>query len=524
MPKMRIKKKPKVKISNIEEAITRLIHSKSFYATVIAGITRRAVPEYICDTLAVVCNPETHLGIELIYSQKFIEDIEDMEFFEFVIEHECVHLILEHIQRYWTDKRMKNIGHDTFNIAADMATNDQIIKHYPGVKDYVEKKFWLPGKMGLATNHSMEIYSLQVDAEKRKKMGNKCPYASGTPMPGGGMPMPLPGGGYGMSNPNSKQGQGQGQGSGQGQHPGQGSGQAQGQGQQQGGQSSGSQSSGQPQTPKPKGTKCPACGGTHDQFQQGMLNPHLWGFKVGQDANGNPILKPVGQKELQGSANKQEMNLPDFLQQCVDSYMKDQGTLPGYVQDMIKEFIKLRKGISWQEVLQAKVASGMPAKRTRSIMRSNRRLWGIPQAHKFPGNTVERSYKVCLIMDTSGSMSQRDLQAAASTLKSLMDYYKNVKVWIVHADTRVVKTQELKDISEFDFNVYGRGGTDFVQPIEQVEEEIEPDIILYFTDGYGNAPQTSPKASIVWFISKGGMDPTAHMGTPYGEVVYVEYD
>jgi predicted metal-dependent peptidase len=105
-----------------------------------------------------------------------------------------------------------------------------------------------------------------------------------------------------------------------------------------------------------------------------------------------------------------------------------------------------------------------------------------------------------------------------------MEYYKSVKVWIAHADTRVHKIQELTDISEFDFDVYGRGGTDFIQPIEHVTEEIEPDIILYFTDGYGTPPPVPPKPSIVWFITEGGMDPTAHLGTPYGEVVYVKYN
>jgi predicted metal-dependent peptidase len=477
---IRITKKPKIKIASIEEAITRLIHRKSFYATVIAGITRRSVPKFICETMAVVCNPETYLGIELIYNQEFINGIEDMDFFEFVVEHECVHLILEHIQRFWTDKRMKKVGHDTFNIGADMAVNDQIIKHYPTVKKEIAKSFWLPEKKNLPSDRSMEIYSLLIDTQRKKEAG--CPMAGQV---GGGS------GGGGGSQP----GQGGSGGSG-GTAP---------------------------------GGKCPQCGGTHEeQFGQGAVNPHLWGFKIVEDENGNKKLVPVGQKEMEGSATKQELNLPDYIQQCVDSYTKDCGSLPGYVQDMIKDFIRLNKGISWQEVLYSKVASGMPCKRKPSIMRSSRRLWGakslFPKVHPFPGKATERAYKVCLIMDTSGSMSQRDLQAAASTLKSLMDFYKNVRVWVVHADTSVHKVQELSDISEFDFNVYGRGGTDFIQPINQVEEDIEPDIILYFTDGYGRAPEKSPKASIVWFISKGGMDPTAHMGTPYGEVVYVDYN
>jgi len=428
-----IKAKPKVKIRSIEKAITRLIHNKSFYATIVAGLTRRAVPDFICKTLAVVCNPETYLGIELIYNQKFIESIEDMEFFEFVVEHECVHLLLEHIQRYWTDKRLKKIDHDTFNIGADMATNVAISKHYPGLEGKISKDYWMPEKMKLPPDRAMEVYTLMIDA-KRDKEGKK-----------------------------------------------------------------------------------------KNMFNKQAVNPHLWGFKIGKDSNGNPVLVPVNQKEQKQSGAKQEMNLPEFVKQAVNSYTKNQGTLPSYVQDMISGFIKLKKGFSWQELLLHKVASGMPSFRKRSIMRCSRRLWGIPAAWKFPGKTTDRAYKVCLIIDTSGSMGQDDLKAAASTLKSLMDHYKNVSVWVVHADTRVVKTQQLKDINEFDFNVYGRGGTDFIVPIQHVEKEIRPDIICYFTDGYGRAPDKAPKASIVWFISEGGQNPVKHLAIPYGEVVDVKY-
>ena len=56
----------------VEEAIHRLLLKRSFYSYMVSGISRREVPQSLCPTMAVCCNPETHLGVELIYCREFI--------------------------------------------------------------------------------------------------------------------------------------------------------------------------------------------------------------------------------------------------------------------------------------------------------------------------------------------------------------------------------------------------------------------------------------------------------------------
>jgi predicted metal-dependent peptidase len=420
--------KVETKVRNIEEAISRLLFTKSFYATVVAGITRQEVPKEVCDTMAVCCDPNTYLGIKLIYCKEFIEKIsEDTKFFEFIVEHEMVHLLLEHIQRYWDNKLLKNIPHKVANIAADLANNSAIVKHYPDrVKERVAKEAWLPGPESSSEiarkykpDRSMEVYALAL--------GNEI----------------------------------------------------------------------------------------EEDFEERAVTQHLWGQML---VDGN--LVKANPKDLSKCTAKQEMNLPDYVQECVQQHERRQGSIPGYVKELIKGYLDVEGQVSWAEILYATIKSGMPCFRKRSIMRPNRRRWGMPDiVPKFPGKITERAYNVAFLIDTSGSISNTDLKAAAGVLCSLMDHYRNVAIWVVEADTQVHRNYRLKTIDEFRYDIHGRGGTDFVEPLKWAEDNISPDIALYFTDGYGRAPDIEPEYTLVWVTPKGYRAPAK-----YGTHIEITYE
>jgi len=415
------------KIRTIEEAISRLLFTKSFYATVVAGITREEVSKDICPTMAVCCDPETFLGVKLIYCAEFIESIDDVKFFEFVVEHEMVHLILEHIQRYWDNKALKNIPHDVMNIAADLANNSAIVKHYPErIKTKIAKEAWLPDPSSASPlakkfkpDRSMEVYALAIGKEIDEK------------------------------------------------------------------------------------------------FEDRAVTGHMWGKML---VDGKLVDAEPGQ--LTKCTAKQEMNLPEYIQERVTQHERSQGTIPGYIKEMISGYLDVEGQISWAEILYATVKTGMPCFRKRSLMRPNRRRWGMPDyVPKFPGKLTERAFKVAMFIDTSGSISSTDLKAAAGVLCSLMEHYKNVYIWVVEADTSVKHHYRLKDMSDFNYNVHGRGGTNFTVPLEWGEENLKPDIALYFTDGYGRAPEVEPDGyTLVWITPKGYRPPVT-----YGTHIEIDY-
>ena len=415
-------KRPKVKIKDIEEAISRLLHTDNFFAVVIASITRRPVDAKICPTMAVCCNPESRVGVELIYNPEFISKIDDMALFKFFVEHECTHLVQRHIQRFWDDERINSENHSRFNIGADMATNSAISAHYDkDVMEEIHAKYWMPEKKGFDPKLAMEIYVQMLSED--------------------------------------------------------------------------------------------------EDFGEQQVNPHFWDKKIVEGEGGDQSLEDITDKDLAESADKQDMNLPDFVKECIEKFEASRGSLPGYLEDIDTK-------LSWEQLLYSRIKTGAFAKRKRTIMRPNRRLHGFPGVLPFPGNFRDQMYNIAMILDVSGSVSNGDVLASFSVLKSLKQHMSGVSIWFVQADTEVKSEVEMRELTDFDFNIHGRGGTAFVEPLRYVEENLKPDIVLYFTDGMGPCPIEPPPFELIWFITPRGYHPCEYNRMPksYGEEVRLEYN
>ncbi|MHA2501978.1 MAG: VWA-like domain-containing protein, partial [Candidatus Kariarchaeaceae archaeon] len=59
----------------------------------------------------------------------------------------------------------------------------------------------------------------------------------------------------------------------------------------------------------------------------------------------------------------------------------------------------------------------------------------------------------------------------------------------------------------------GRGGTSFIPVFQWVENRGDiPDLLIYFTDGYGSYPPSEPGYPVVWVMT------TDHM-PPWGDLI-----
>jgi predicted metal-dependent peptidase len=66
----------------------------------------------------------------------------------------------------------------------------------------------------------------------------------------------------------------------------------------------------------------------------------------------------------------------------------------------------------------------------------------------------------------------------------------------------------------------GFGGTSFVPVFNYVNEhmgELNPNCLIYLTDGYGDAPDNPPPYPVMWIISPGGYN-----SCPYGTVAHMK--
>lgn len=169
--------------------------------------------------------------------------------------------------------------------------------------------------------------------------------------------------------------------------------------------------------------------------------------------------------------------------------MKGAGTVPS---DWVRwAETLLNPQVPWQRVLPSAirsavaVAAGAQDYSYRRMSRRTNKIILPSLRRKIP--------KVCVVLDTSGSMRTEDLSAIlAETYGILMATGSSVIVFAtdaeVHTKQTVLRAQEIR--------LVGGGGTDMGKGIAAAEKE-KPDVIIVLTDGYTPWPARAPKAGVI---------------------------
>lgn len=184
---------------------------------------------------------------------------------------------------------------------------------------------------------------------------------------------------------------------------------------------------------------------------------------------------------------------------------KMQGHLPAHIRELVKHMTTPQ--IKWQEVLAQFV--------TRSF-HSGRRTWIPPnRRHIHRGLYIQRQesmkLKACVAIDTSGS-TMNDRGAFLGELKGLVESFGDYELTVICCDAEVDSCETFSPDNPIDiengFEMCGGGGTSFVPPFEYIRDNnIECDVFLYLTDGYGDAPEKNPLGiPVMWVITKDGTE------------------
>jgi predicted metal-dependent peptidase len=116
---------------------------------------------------------------------------------------------------------------------------------------------------------------------------------------------------------------------------------------------------------------------------------------------------------------------------------------------------------------------------------------------------------VVAVIDTSGSITEQALEEIDGELHRLS---RSHPVHVVECDCQVHRVYRYKKRLE---HVQGRGGTDFRPPLERsFLRSLKPGLIVYFTDGFGQAPEAPPLWPLIWCLVPGGEAPA-----PWGRVI-----
>lgn len=189
----------------------------------------------------------------------------------------------------------------------------------------------------------------------------------------------------------------------------------------------------------------------------------------------------------------------------------------------IKELIDNieQETINWRAYLRKELKSF--CKNKYNTIKPSRR--GMVHGYHLPSIEGDE-ISVIVALDTSGSMTQKQLADALSEVRGIMRSGDNVNVKFLMHDTEVKKVIEIDGrssgnglINNDEFEVVGRGGTSHIPVFEWVEEnkyDSRSNILVCFTDAYSNFPENEPFGlRTIWVVNSGETP-------PFGEVIRME--
>lgn len=117
--------------------------------------------------------------------------------------------------------------------------------------------------------------------------------------------------------------------------------------------------------------------------------------------------------------------------------------------------------------------------------------------------------RVLAVIDTSGSISEATLRDVSAELTQMAAH---ATITVCECDTEVHSVYAFMAPLG---TVTGRGGTDLRPPFAiALTRKYRPDALIYFTDGYGPAPEKPPRFPVFWCLTADGVTPA-----PWGRVL-----
>lgn len=191
---------------------------------------------------------------------------------------------------------------------------------------------------------------------------------------------------------------------------------------------------------------------------------------------------------------------------------KQTGRLPGDIERMMEELFE--PVLPWRNILRRFMTE--KCNDDFSWKRGNRRF--IAQGLYLPSRLSDDAIgEIVVVIDTSGSIGDKELTEFGSEIKGIVDETRPSKVRVIYCDSRIAHIDEFGPNDDLQFAAHGGGGTDFRPPFVWLEEnQIVPRALVYLTDGYGPFPEQEPGFPTLWCINNHNVTP------PHGEHLILE--
>lgn len=194
---------------------------------------------------------------------------------------------------------------------------------------------------------------------------------------------------------------------------------------------------------------------------------------------------------------------------------KAMGKLPAGLERVLREITEPK--VDWREKIRAtfnrKVGSG-----SYDWRRPNRRL--ITRDIYAPGKSGFGANCVVVAVDTSGSITEALIAMFMGELSGILEDVCPKRIVLMWCDARIGRIDEIEDSGDLEtarrVGAPGGGGTAFEPVFTQIaQDQLQPDALVYLTDGYGSFPPAEPNYPVIW----GNISTPGSVKYPFGDVV-----
>jgi predicted metal-dependent peptidase len=199
----------------------------------------------------------------------------------------------------------------------------------------------------------------------------------------------------------------------------------------------------------------------------------------------------------------------EVARRIVEQHQKNRGTAPAgwlrWAQDVLKPKVNWREQL--KRIVRGAIAEGLGHRLDYSYRRPNRRS-SIYHPIYLPALQGEYKPRIACVVDTSGSISDRELTQALAEVRAVLEQLR-IPITIIPCDA--VPYEAIRVFHGFDWlkvrqGLRGGGGTDMVAGLNAAMElKPKPEAVIVLTDGYTPFPGTRPKdTAVIWAIWQQG--------------------
>jgi predicted metal-dependent peptidase len=182
-----------------------------------------------------------------------------------------------------------------------------------------------------------------------------------------------------------------------------------------------------------------------------------------------------------------------ILTELAEQVEKSRGTVPGEFSEVIKRLQQVDPPkFDWKGYMRRFIGKSKKTYTKKTRRKFNKRL------PDFPGLKIKMRNHVLAAVDTSASVNARELKEFLAELYHITK--TGTEVTIIQCDTAI------SFIGKFDpkkdWEIHGRGGTDFQPVVDYFNENMNQfSCLFYFTDGEAPSPHDC-RGNVLWVLSE----------------------